>query len=412
MTDAFANVAPETEDDGFANAFVPSSEGDSWQTVKPLFGQFGYGSLASGENDTTFTESYGTVPTYDTTPATSSGSGDDAETSPWAVAEEPAYTEPETYTEPEANTEPETYTEPEAYTATETYAAPETDIEPETYTAPEAATEPEEEPAAYEPQTFQNIVPETVTETAEAAPEAAEPEVKRPAYRPSIYGTDVLVDENAGDEMPTVHIPAMVTQAQEEPEAPEEPEEAPIMPTFTGVTDFSDAEQVDKDDAAEDMYNGSYRSKYLSSLRSAKNDRKKQFFFDDDDEFDVGGDEGIFHGAEVPQMPVTAEEEPSAEEPEEADGMFAEPDLPMTELDFAEPELPEEAPAAEEEAPAEAPAAPAAPAAPDPVEDERAKLEARRKMLQERLDQIRKKNQMNQFDDLSDLDDEGVFFHK
>ena len=394
MTDAFANVAPETEDDGFANAFVPSSEGDSWQTVKPLFGQFGYGSLASGENDTTFTESYGTVPTYDTTPATSSGSGDDAKTSPWAVAEEPAYTEPE------------------AYTATETYTAPETDIEPETYTAPEAATEPEEEPAAYEPQTFQNIVPETVTETAEAAPEAAEPEVKRPAYRPSIYGTDVLVDENAGDEMPTVHIPAMVTQAQEEPEAPEEPEEAPIMPTFTGVTDFSDAEQVDKDDAAEDMYNGSYRSKYLSSLRSAKNDRKKQFFFDDDDEFDVGGSEGVFHGAEVPPMPVTAEEEPQTEEPVEADGMFAEPDLPMTELDFAEPELPEEAPAFEEEAPAEAPAAPAAPAAPDPVEDERAKLEARRKMLQERLDQIRKKNQMNQFDDLSDLDDEGVFFHK
>ncbi len=412
MTDAFANVAPETEDDGFANAFVPSSEGDSWQTVKPLFGQFGYGSLASGENDTTFTESYGTVPTYDTTPATSSGSGDDAKTSPWAVAEEPAYTEPETYTEPEAYTEPETYTEPEAYTATETYTAPETDIEPETYTAPEAATEPEEEPAAYEPQTFQNIVPETVTETAEAAPEAAEPEVKRPAYRPSIYGTDVLVDENAGDEMPTVHIPAMVTQAQEEPEAPEEPEEAPIMPTFTGVTDFSDAEQVDKDDAAEDMYNGSYRSKYLSSLRSAKNDRKKQFFFDDDDEFDVGGSEGVFHGAEVPPMPVTAEEEPQTEEPVEADGMFAEPDLPMTELDFAEPELPEEAPAFEEEAPAEAPAAPAAPAAPDPVEDERAKLEARRKMLQERLDQIRKKNQMNQFDDLSDLDDEGVFFHK
>ncbi len=394
MTDAFANVAPETEDDGFANAFVPSSEGDSWQTVKPLFGQFGYGSLASGENDTTFTESYGTVPTYDTTPATSSGSGDDAKTSPWAVAEEPAYTEPE------------------AHTATETYAAPETDIEPETYTAPEAATEPEEEPAAYEPQTFQNIVPETVTETAEAAPEAAEPEVKRPAYRPSIYGTDVLVDENAGDEMPTVHIPAMVTQAQEEPEAPEEPEEAPIMPTFTGVTDFSDAEQVDKDDAAEDMYNGSYRSKYLSSLRSAKNDRKKQFFFDDDDEFDVGGSEGVFHGAEVPPMPVTAEEEPQTEEPVEADGMFAEPDLPMTELDFAEPELPEEAPPFEEEAPAEAPAAPAAPAAPDPVEDERAKLEARRKMLQERLDQIRKKNQMNQFDDLSDLDDEGVFFHK
>ena len=151
------------------------------QTVKPLFGQFGYGSLASGENDTTFTESYGTVPTYDTTPATSSGSGDDAKTSPWAVAEEPAYTEPETYTEPEAYTEPETYTEPEAYTATETYTAPETDIEPETYTAPEAATEPEEEPAAYEPQTFQNIVPETVTETAEAVPEAAEPEVKRPA---------------------------------------------------------------------------------------------------------------------------------------------------------------------------------------------------------------------------------------
>ena len=184
------------------------------------------------------------------------------------------------------------------------------------------------------------------------------------------------------------------------------------MPTFTGVTDFSDAEQVDKDDAAEDMYNGSYRSKYLSSLRSAKNDRKKQFFFDDDDEFDVGGSEGVFHGAEVPPMPVTAEEEPQTEEPVEADGMFAEPDLPMTELDFAEPELPEEAPAFEEEAPAEAPAAPAAPAAPDPVEDERAKLEARRKMLQERLDQIRKKNQMNQFDDLSDLDDEGVFFHK
>ena len=33
-------------------------------------------------------------------------------------------------------------------------------------------------------------------------------------------------------------------------------------------------------------------------------------------------------------------------------------------------------------------------------------------ILQEKIDQIRKKNQMNQFDDLSDLDDEGVFFHK
>ena len=45
-------------------------------------------------------------------------------------------------------------------------------------------------------------------------------------------------------------------------------------------------------------------------------------------------------------------------------------------------------------------------------EDARTRLENRRRMLQEKLDQIRKKNQATQFDDLSDLDDEGVFFNK
>ena len=45
-------------------------------------------------------------------------------------------------------------------------------------------------------------------------------------------------------------------------------------------------------------------------------------------------------------------------------------------------------------------------------EDERTKVENRRKMLQEKLEQIRKKNLATQFDDLSDLDDEGVFFNK
>ena len=45
-------------------------------------------------------------------------------------------------------------------------------------------------------------------------------------------------------------------------------------------------------------------------------------------------------------------------------------------------------------------------------EDARMKLENRRRMLQEKLEQIRKKNQTTQFDDLSDLDDEGVFFNK
>ena len=45
-------------------------------------------------------------------------------------------------------------------------------------------------------------------------------------------------------------------------------------------------------------------------------------------------------------------------------------------------------------------------------EDARARVENRRRMLQEKLEQIRKKNQATQFDDLSDLDDEGVFFNK
>ncbi|MBR7021042.1 MAG: hypothetical protein IKI15_08300 [Lachnospiraceae bacterium] len=50
-------------------------------------------------------------------------------------------------------------------------------------------------------------------------------------------------------------------------------------------------------------------------------------------------------------------------------------------------------------------------AAPETEEDARAKVENRRKMLQEKLEQIRKKNQSTQLDDLSDLDDEGVFFN-
>ena len=45
-------------------------------------------------------------------------------------------------------------------------------------------------------------------------------------------------------------------------------------------------------------------------------------------------------------------------------------------------------------------------------EETRERVENRRKMLQEKLEQIRKKNQATQFDDLSDLDDEGVFFNK
>ena len=389
MTDAFAKTEQVVEEDDLTNAFVQSSEGDSWNTVKPLFSQFGYGALASGEEDAPITGSYGNVTTYDE-PAQKSYEEPKATSEDiWGAA--PAWQtpseEPETT---EANEEPaEAFAEAEPVAEAVAEAA-------EDFT--EAFAEPAAEAAA-----------ETVTEA--AAEVAAEVEQRRPAYRPSIYGTDVLIDENAGDEMPAVNIPPMAEEAPEE-----EPVEEPIMtelPTFTGVPDYSNDEPVPEDDAAEDMYNGSYRSKYLSSLRTAKNDRKKQFFFEDEDDFSVGEDDNsVFHGAEVPQMAIP-EDEPAAED---ADGMFAEPDLPMTELDFAEPELPEEAPAAEEVVPEAAPVAEAvetvAEAVQESVEDERARLEARRRMLQERLDQIRKKNQMNQFDDLSDLDDEGVFFHK
>ena len=381
MTDAFAKTEQVEEEDDLTNAFVQSSEGDSWNTVKPLFSQFGYGSLANSEEDAPITGSYGNVTTYDEPasksyeePAATSGSIWGA-TSAWETPGEASETV-------EANEEPA-----EAFAENEPVA--------------EAVAEAAETVA----ETVAEPVAEAVTET------AAEAEQRRPAYRPSIYGTDVLIDENAGDEMPAVNIPPMVEAAPEE-EAVEEPI-VTELPTFTGVPDYSNDEPVPEDDAAEDMYNGSYRSKYLSSLRTAKNDRKKQFFFEDEDDFSVGEDDSsVFHGAEVPQMAIP-EDEPAAEE---ADGMFAEPDLPMTELDFAEPELPEEAPAAEEAVPEATPVAEAAEkvaeAVQDSVEDERARLEARRKMLQERLDQIRKKNQMNQFDDLSDLDDEGVFFHK
>ena len=381
MTDAFAKTEQVVEEDDLTNAFVQSSEGDSWNTVKPLFSQFGYGSLANSEEDAPITGSYGNVTTYD----------------------EPAS---KSYEEPAATSE-------SIWGATSAWETPgeasetvEANEEPaEAFAENEPVAEAVAEAAETVAETVAEPVAEAVTET------AAEAEQRRPAYRPSIYGTDVLIDENAGDEMPAVNIPPMVEAAPEE-EAVEEPI-ITELPTFTGVPDYSNDEPVPEDDAAEDMYNGSYRSKYLSSLRTAKNDRKKQFFFEDEDDFSVGEDDSsVFHGAEVPQMAIP-EDEPAAEE---ADGMFAEPDLPMTELDFAEPELPEEAPAAEEAVPEATPVAEAAEkvveAVQDSVEDERARLEARRKMLQERLDQIRKKNQMNQFDDLSDLDDEGVFFHK
>ena len=355
----------------FGNAFVQSSDGGSWSTPQPLFGQFGYGSLASDE-DNTYDTGY-TAPTF-------SGAEDTVIPSGFTA---------NAYNEPEAA---QTYEEPEA-------AAFETEAE---------ASETQESEAEEAPvlPTYFGTVDQTAPEKGEPAETEEPTENKRPGYRPSIYGVDVMDDENAGDEMPTVNIPPMAQETAPE-ETAEEPAEQIIIPTFTGVPDYSDNEPVPEDDTAEEMYNGSYQSKYLSSLRNAKNDRRKQYFFDDEDD-------------------------------------FTEPDLPMTELDFSEPEVPESAPGEDEpaettpkkavtsaSAPVEMPSyggfnfgfgmddepAEKAPAKPQPQaplseEDERAKLEARRRALQEKIDQIRKKNQMNQFDDLSDLDDEGVFFHK
>ena len=355
----------------FGNAFVQSSDGGSWSTPQPLFGQFGYGSLASDE-DNTYDTGY-TAPTF-------SGAEDTVIPSGFTAT---AYNEPEPV---------QTYEEPAA-------AAFETEAE----ASETQESEPEEAPVL---PTYFGAVEETAPEKEEPAETEEPTENKRPGYRPSIYGVDVMDDENAGDEMPTVNIPPMAQETAPE-ETAEEPAEQIIIPTFTGVPDYSDNEPVPEDDTAEEMYNGSYQSKYLSSLRNAKNDRRKQYFFDDEDD-------------------------------------FTEPDLPMTELDFSEPEVPESAPGEDEPvettpkkaetsaaAPAEMPSyggfnfgfgmddepAEKAPAEPQPQaplseEDERAKLEARRRALQEKIDQIRKKNQMNQFDDLSDLDDEGVFFHK
>ena len=285
----------------------------------------------------------------------------------------------------------------------------------------EAAAEAEET-IADNAEAVKEAVAETAETVAEAKPEAeAEPaeapkEERKPTfYRKSIYDDDIMGDDTTSEGMPKVNIPEDVTNGADKKD--EGIIEGFVMPTFRGFT-YSDDYEPSQDDTEEKLYSGTYKMKSFLSRKTAQDEQMNQYLYsDDDDEFGLGDktdDGSIYHGAEVPEMPI-----PETEEVVEADDMFAEPELPMSEAEFEEPALPEthewdtaeddwNTPSIGWEPPKPEPEAPKAPATP---EDERAKLEARRKMLQEKLDLIRKKNQETQFDDLSDLDDEGVFFH-
>ena len=285
----------------------------------------------------------------------------------------------------------------------------------------EAAAEAEET-IADNAEAVKEAVAETAETVAEAKPEAeAEPaeapkEERKPTfYRKSIYDDDIMGDDTTSEGMPKVNIPEDVTNGADKKD--EGIIEGFVMPTFRGFT-YSDDYEPSQDDTEEKLYSGTYKMKSFLSRKTAQDEQMNQYLYsDDDDEFGLGDktdDGSIYHGSEVPEMPI-----PETEEVVEADDMFAEPELPMSEAEFEEPALPEthewdtaeddwNTPSIGWEPPKPEPEAPKAPATP---EDERAKLEARRKMLQEKLDLIRKKNQETQFDDLSDLDDEGVFFH-
>ncbi len=214
------------------------------------------------------------------------------------------------------------------------------------------------------------------------------------AYRRSIYDSNSIgAGINAETEMPVVETPTITR-----PETNDEDSgiiEGFVMPTFRG---FGYSDEPEEEDADEPMYS-TYKMKPFSFKKTGDEAPAAETpaqAAEEDDEFSFGD---AFNARHKDVFGMVAKEEESDEE-------FAEPDLPMMEAEFEEPELPETESDFEEPA-AEPPKAPAV----DEEEDERAKLEARRKMLQEKLDQIRRKNQAKEFDDFSDLDEEGVFFH-
>ena len=537
-------AAPQGTTSEAVKAVTDSIQEPTWRIPSPVFGAFGYGATLAEEEEPE-SESGDTMKLQFSSNSIEEPMFNDAPMqnvfAPQSVTEETPveeFTAAESFTaeEPAVEETPfEDFTAAEPFTAEEP-AVEETPFEDFTAAEPFTAEEPAVEETPFEDFTVEEpVVEETPIEdftveepvaeepVAEAAPEEPEEkpmasvpewkpateEKKAPFYRPSIYGEDSIEDAVNNEEMPKVNIPQ---QRDPEPEKQDDGIiEGFVMPTFRGFTYSDDVEQEPTDnDAEEQMYNGSYKMKSFLARKTSQNEQMQQYLYDsdDDDDFSIQTDDSagsLYHGAEIPE-PVAAEDDGMFAEPElpmtEAD--FAEPDLPETEADFAEPELsatesgawtddiglptwkpnmPEADEAIAEEAPYTPPytapystpytppymadtepvesAAPAAPeAAPeepeetgrppmfgrkmnhpgamvfdddpfldDPLgdgmgaanaaaqveeteEDARAKVENRRKMIQDKLEQIRKKNQAMQFDDLSDLDDEGVFFNK
>ncbi|MBP5411229.1 MAG: hypothetical protein J6Y26_04880 [Lachnospiraceae bacterium] len=515
-------AAPQGTTSEAVKAVTDSIQEPTWRIPSPVFGAFGYGATLAEEEEPE-SESGDTMKLQFSSNSIEEPMFNDAPMqnvfAPQSVTEETPVeeftaAEPFTAEEPAVEETPfEDFTAAEPFTAEEP-AVEETPFEDFTVEEPVVEETPiedftVEEPVAEEP------VAEAAPEEPEEKPMASVPEwkpateeKKAPFYRPSIYGEDSIEDAVNNEEMPKVNIPQ---QRDSEPEKQDDGIiEGFVMPTFRGFTYSDDVEQEPTDnDAEEQMYNGSYKMKSFLARKTSQNEQMQQYLYDsdDDDDFSIQTDDSagsLYHGAEIPE-PVAAEDDGMFAEPElpmtEAD--FAEPDLPETEADFAEPELsatesgawtddiglptwkpnmPEADEAIAEEAPYTPPytapystpytppymadtepvesAAPAAPeAAPeepetgrppmfgrkmnhpgamvfdddpfldDPLgdgmgaanaaaqveeteEDARAKVENRRKMIQDKLEQIRKKNQAMQFDDLSDLDDEGVFFNK
>ena len=525
-------------------AVTDSIQTPTWRVPSPVFGAFGYGATLAEEeapednSDTMklqFSSNTIEEPMFNNEQTQNAFAPESP--APEAPVEEPIAEEPITE---EASADIFTAAEPIAeepvaeeapvdfFTAAEPVAEEPIAEEPILEEPPVedfAIEEPSfEEPALEETPAEDFVTAEPEAEAAPAEPEektvASVPEwkpageqKKAPFYRPSIYGEDSIEDAVNNEEMPKVNVPQQRETAASAPKQDDGIIEGFVMPTFRGFTYSDDVEQEPTDDDAEEqMYNGSYKMKSFLARKTSQNEQMNQYLYesDDDDDFSIGADapasSGLYHGAEIPEAVMADDED-----------MFAEPELPTTEMDFSEPELPEaefgfeepqmpettsstwdeepvmptwkpsmawdrgadeipETPAMPDEAPVnvanpyagaaapvETAAEPVTPPAPeqsapvrspmfnrgsvasrfnldddpfaddpfldDPLgdhsaagnnkgaveeteEDARAKVENRRKMLQEKLEQIRKKNQSTQLDDLDDLDDEGVFFNK
>ena len=533
-------AAPQGSTSESVKAVTDSIQEPTWRIPSPVFGAFGYGATLAEEeepndngdtmklqfstasieeplfNDVPMQNVYTQQSDYGEQPAVEQPEEAESMWKPVAeeapieeatIAEEPVAEEP-VAEEPVAE-EPAFAEEP---LAEEPAFSEEPAFEEPAFEEPVFEATPIEEPIAEEPVAEEPIAGEPVAEEPAAAEPAKEAvpewkpaeEKKAPFYRPSIYGSEALEDAVNEESMPQV--PVVQPPREEAPKQDDGIIEGFVMPTFRGFTYSDDYEPTEKNDTEEQMYNGSYKMKSFLSRKTAQSEAMQQYLYDsdDDDDFNIEPDgtaeASLYHGAEIPDQVVVDDE---------AEDMFAEPELPMTEADFAEPELPEaeldswnDEPVAEtptwerptwnptmseepvvaapvipetpkpynpyetleapkpfdpneemeppkpynpyampkrpemSKPPVEAPkevkkpssiptmitdldflddepgAAAEAPAPEEPEMDERTKVENRRRMLQEKLEQIRKKNQETQFDDLSDLDDEGVFFNK